>query len=124
MKLKSKILAKKHEKLKRRIRKKISGMPERPRLMVYRGIKNIIAQLNDDIANITIISVNSSTLLKNSQELQKKTKCEVAKEVGKCIAEKALEKNIKEVVFDRSGYKYHGRIKALADGARETGLKF
>lgn len=124
MKIKSIILEKKRETLKKQIRKKISGTPERPRLVVYRGLKNIIAQLNDDIANVTILTVDGRIVMKNSKGFENKTKTEISREVGKYLAKKALEKNIKEIVFDRSGYKYHGRIKALADGVREGGLKF
>jgi len=124
MKIKSKILEKKRETLKKQIRKKISGTPQRPRLVIYRGLKNIIAQLNDDITNVTIITVDGRMLMKNSKEFEKKTKTEISREVGKYLAKKALEKNIEKIVFDRSGYKYHGRIKALADGVREGGLKF
>ena len=124
MKIKSKILEKKRETLKKQIRKKISGTPKRPRLVVYRGLKNIIAQLNDDITNVTILTVDGRMLMKNSKEFEKKTKTEISREVGKYLAKKALEKNIEKIVFDRSGYKYHGRIKALADGVREGGLKF
>jgi len=124
MKIKSIILEKKRETLKKQIRKKISGTPERPRLVVYRGLKNIIAQLNDDIANVTILTVDGRMVMKNSKGFENKTKTEISREVGKYLAKKALEKNIKEIVFDRSGYKYHGRIKALADGVREGGLKF
>ena len=124
MKIKSKILEKKRETLKKQIRKKISGTPKRPRLVVYRGLKNIIAQLNDDITNVTIITVDGRMVMRNSKGFEKKTKTEISREVGKYLAKKALEKNIEEIVFDRSGYKYHGRIKALADGMREGGLKF
>lgn len=124
MKIKSKILEKKRETLKKQIRKKISGTPQRPRLVIYRGLKNIIAQLNDDITNVTILTVDGRMLMKNSKEFEKKTKTEISREVGKYLAKKALEKNIEKIVFDRSGYKYHGRIKALADGVREGGLKF
>jgi len=124
MKIKSKILEKKRETLKRQIRKKISGTPKRPRLVVYRGLKNIIAQLNDDITNVTILTVDGRMVMRNSKGFEKKTKTEISREVGKYLAKKALEKNIEEIVFDRSGYKYHGRIKALADGMREGGLKF
>ena len=124
MKSKSKLLTEKRKSLKIRIRKKISGTSEKPRLVVYRGLRNIIAQLNDDVNNVTIFTVDSKIVGKNMKELKGKTKTEISKEVGKYLAEKALEKNIKEVVFDRSGYKYHGRVKALADGAREGGLKF
>ena len=124
MKIKSKILEKKREIFKKQIRKKISGTPQRPRLVIYRGLKNIIAQLNDDITNVTILSVDGRMVMKNSKEFEKKTKTEISREVGKYLAKKALEKNIEKIVFDRSGYKYHGRIKALADGVREGGLKF
>jgi len=124
MKIKSKILGKKRETLKKQIRKKISGTPQRPRLVVYRGLKNIIAQLNDDIKNVTILTVDGRIVMRNSKGFEKKTKTEISREVGKYLAKKALEKNIEEIVFDRSGYKYHGRVKALADGAREGGLKF
>ena len=124
MKSKSKLLTEKRKSLKIRIRKKISGNSEKPRLVVYRGLRNIIAQLNDDVNNVTIFTVDSKIVGKKLKELKGKTKTEISKEVGKYLAEKALEKNIKEVVFDRSGYKYHGRVKALADGAREGGLKF
>lgn len=124
MKIKSKILEKKRETLKKQIRKKISGTPKRPRLVVYRGLKNIIAQLNDDITNVTILTVDGRMVMRNSKGFEKKTKTEISREVGKYLAKKALEKNIEEIVFDRSGYKYHGRIKALADGMREGGLKF
>ncbi len=124
MKDKCKILQEKRKALKRRIRKKISGTPERPRLLVYRGLRNIIAQLNDDTTNRTLLTVASRMVTKNSGNLEGKTKTEIAREVGKYLAKKALERNIEKVVFDRSGYKYHGRVKALAEGAREGGLKF
>ena len=114
----------KREKLKRRIRKKVNGTTERPRLTVYRGLKNISAQLVDDENNRTILTVTS--LSKDFQDSGKKIKgkVELSKIVGKKLAEKAKEKKIENVVFDRSGYKYHGRVKALAEGAREGGLKF
>ena len=104
----------------RRIRSKISGTAKIPRLCVFRSSKHIYAQLVDDEASKTLIFARS-------QELKKKkgqTKTERAKDVGKLIAKKALEKKIEKVVFDRGGHKYHGRVKALAEGAREGGLKF
>ncbi len=112
------------QKKKARIRKKISGTSERPRLTVYRSQKHIYAQIIDDVAGKTLVT--SSTLSKElKDEIAKvKTPIEVCKVIGKAAAKKALEKNIKEVVFDRNGYLYHGRIKAIADGAREAGLKF
>ena len=107
-----------------RIRKKIKGTSGRPRLVVFRSAKNAYAQIIDDSTGKTLLSV--STLSKDLREdvKQAKTPIERYKLIGIAAAKKALEKNIKEVVFDRSGYLYHGRVKALADGAREGGLKF
>jgi large subunit ribosomal protein L18 len=107
-----------------RIRKKISGTPSRPRFTVYRSEKHIYAQIIDDSAGKTLVT--ASTLSKDLKEEIAKVKSplEVCKMIGKATAKKALEKNIKEVVFDRNGYLYHGRVKAIADGAREAGLKF
>jgi large subunit ribosomal protein L18 len=105
------------------IRKSIQGTPERPRLNVFRSSKHIYAQLIDDTQMNTIVS--SSTLDKNVVEkLEGLTKKEAAELVGKDIAEKAKDAGIEKVVFDRGGYLYHGRVKALAEGARENGLKF
>jgi len=101
----------------RRVRKKIRGTAERPRLSVYRSLTQIYAQLIDDVHGHTLIS--ASTL-----SLKKGIKIEKARECGKAIAKQAKEKGIKNIVFDRSGYKYHGRIKAVAEGAREAGLEF
>jgi len=110
-------------KIKYRIRKKVFGTPERPRLSVYRSNKHIYAQLIDDEEGITIVT--ASTLSKELKEkLEGKTKAEQAKLVGKLLSEKALKAGIKTAVFDRNGYKYHGRVKALAEGAREGGLIF
>jgi len=107
-----------------RIRKKIKGTSGRPRLVVFRSAKHAYAQIIDDSTGKTLLSV--STLSKELREdvKQAKTPIERYKMIGVAAAKKALEKNIKEVVFDRSGYLYHGRVKALADGAREGGLKF
>lgn len=102
-----------------RVRRKISGTAECPRLNVFRSNKNIYAQLIDDVAGVTLAS--ASTLDAN---VENGTKTEEAVAVGKLIAERGLEKNIKEVVFDRGGYLYHGRVKALAESARENGLVF
>ncbi|MBQ0009697.1 MAG: 50S ribosomal protein L18 [Ruminococcus sp.] len=104
----------------KRVRSKISGTPETPRLCVYRSLANISAQIIDDVNGVTLVS--ASTLGK-SFEGNGGNK-EAAKAVGKAIAEKALAKGIKTVVFDRGGYVYHGRVKELADGAREGGLEF
>ena len=103
-----------------RVRKKVSGTPERPRLSVYRSEKNIYAQIIDDVAGNTIVSC--STLDKDVKT--KHANKEAAKEVGTLIAKKAIEKNIKTVVFDRGGYIYHGVVKELAEAAREAGLEF
>lgn len=109
---------------KRRIHKKIMGTPERPRLVVYRSAKNIYAQLVDDTQNRTL--GGTSTLSPNVRKKLAKAegKLGAAKLVGEQIAEKAKSLKIDAVVFDRGGYLYHGRIKAVADGAREKGLNF
>ena len=103
-----------------RVRRKISGTAECPRLCVYRSNTNIYVQIIDDIAGITLVS--ASTLDKQIKE--KHANKVAAKEVGGLIAKRALEKNIKTVVFDRGGYIYHGIVKELAEAAREAGLKF
>ena len=107
------------KRLKLAVRKKISGTPERPRLSVYRSNKVIYAQVIDDTQGVTLVA-------SSSVELDKKGGVNVAisKNVGKRIAEKALQSGISTIVFDRSGYLFHGNIKALAEGAREGGLKF
>ncbi len=103
-----------------RVRSKISGTPERPRLNVFRSSKHIYAQLIDDVNGVTLVS--ASTMEKDFTEYGGNK--EAAKKVGQAIGARALEKGIQEVVFDRGGYIYQGRIKELADGARESGLKF
>ena len=103
-----------------RVRKKISGTAECPRLCVYRSNTNLYAQIIDDVAGVTIVS--ASTLDKSVKT--KHANKEAAKEVGALIAKKAIEKNIKTVVFDRGGYIYHGVVKELAEAAREAGLEF
>lgn len=106
-----------------RVRKRISGTAERPRLNVYRGLKNIYAQVIDDQVGHTLVS--ASTLDKELRsQLSGLTKTEQARLVGKLVAERARSKGIVQVVFDRGGYRYIGRVKALADGAREHGLEF
>ena len=102
-----------------RVRAKISGTAKCPRLCVYRSNKNIEAQLIDDVKGATLVSSSSMSL-----KLANGSNVDAAKLVGKDIAEKALAKKIKTVVFDRSGYIYHGRVKALAEAAREAGLVF
>ena len=104
-----------------RVRKKISGTPERPRLNVYRSGKHMYAQVIDDISGTTLVSAST---LDKSLNLESTSNAEAAKAVGELVGKKALEKGIEEVVFDRSGYIYHGRVKELAEGARESGLKF
>lgn len=104
-----------------RVRKKISGTPERPRLSVYRSEKNIYAQIIDDVNSVTLVSASS---LDKSIDIKNGGNKEAAKLIGELIAKKALEKGISEVVFDRGGYVYHGRVQSLAEAAREAGLKF
>ncbi len=103
-----------------RVRGKISGTAERPRLCVFRSECNIYAQVIDDVAGVTLAS--ASTVEKAFEG--NGGNCEAAKKIGAVVAERALKKGIEEVVFDRGGYIYHGRVKALAEGAREGGLKF
>lgn len=107
-----------------KIRKKISGTSARPRLSVFRSLNNIYGQLIDDTTGKTILSVSSLSSEVKSAIAEIKGKVSKSKVVGKVLAEKALAQNINTVVFDRSGYRYHGRVKSLADGAREGGLKF
>ncbi len=103
-----------------RVRGKISGTAERPRLCVFRSENHIYAQIIDDVAGNTLVS--ASTVEKSFEG--KGSNIEAAKKIGAVIAERALKKGIEDVVFDRGGYIYHGRVKALAEGAREGGLKF
>ncbi|SCG84087.1 50S ribosomal protein L18 [Proteiniborus sp. DW1] len=113
----------KRQKRHLRIRKTVTGTPERPRLNVYRSLNHIYAQIIDDKAGRTLVS--ASTLDKELKgKLGETGNKEAAKAVGKLVAEKALAKGIEEVIFDRGGYIYHGRVKELAEGAREGGLKF
>ena len=100
-----------------RVRKKVTGTADRPRLVIFRSLKHITAQLVDDVAGRTLLTVSST-------DLSEGKKTEKAKEVGKRLASRAKDTGISKVVFDRAGYKYHGRVKAVADGAREGGLEF
>jgi len=109
---------------KGRIRTRIRGNATRPRLAVYRSLKHIYAQIIDDAQGRTIVSALSLSKDVRDQVKDAKSSMEVCRLVGMVAAKKAIERNIKEVVFDRSGYLYHGRVKAVADGAREAGLKF
>lgn len=108
------------KKRKMRIRKKINGTAQRPRLVVFRSSKHIYAQIIDDLAGATLAS--ASTLILEGDNIR--LTVENAKLVGKKVAEEAIKKSITSVVFDRNGFVYHGRIKAVADGAREGGLNF
>ncbi len=119
------MISRKDEKQKRqeRIRKKVAGTAERPRLSVYRSLNNIYAQIIDDSRGATLVA--ASTLEKDIKGTEgHKGNIEAAKKVGQLIAKKAIAAGVKKVVFDRSGYRYHGSIKALAEGTREGGLEF
>ena len=116
---------KNEERLRRhaRVRKKVFGTAETPRFNVYRSLNHIYVQVIDDVKGVTICSA-SSMEKEVKAEIADMTKAEVAKVVGKKAAERALEKGVKTVVFDRGGYLYTGRVQAVADGAREAGLEF
>lgn len=105
--------------IKRRIRKIVSGTATKPRLSVYRSNKEIYVQLVDDVNGVTLASVSS-----RDKDLKASSKAEAATAVGKSIAEKAIKSGVETVAFDRNGYLYHGRVKVLAEAAREAGLKF
>ncbi len=112
---------------KKRVRKKVFGTPERPRLSVYRSLKHIYAQIIDDIRGHTLVAASSLSpeIRERWEELKKEGgKTAVARAVGELLGKKAVEAGIKKVVFDRGGFKYHGRVKALAEGARAAGLEF
>lgn len=106
-----------------RVRKKVFGTPERPRLCVFRSLSNVYAQIVDDVTGNTLVSASSL-----EEEVKGKIthggNKEAARVVGECVAKRALDKGINEVTFDRGGYIYHGRVKELAEGAREAGLQF
>jgi large subunit ribosomal protein L18 len=108
------------DRIKKGIRKRLSGSSERPRLSVYRSNKGIYAQIIDDVTGKTIVSASSLS----KDFAAKGTKSDQSAEVGKAVAAKAIAAGIKDVVFDRNGYLYHGRVKSLAEGAREGGLNF
>ncbi|MCW8805441.1 MAG: 50S ribosomal protein L18 [Ignavibacteriaceae bacterium] len=107
-----------------KIRKKISGTSEKPRLAVFRSLDNIYAQIIDDTTGNTLVAVSSLAKDAKTEVKSIKGKINKSKLIGTILAKKALEKDIKQVVFDRGGFRYHGRVKALADGAREGGLQF
>ncbi len=114
------------QRVHKRIRRKLYGTAERPRLSVYRSLNHIYAQLIDDMAGQTLVSANSREGGKAEAGAKKKTggNVAVAKDVGKLLAQRAKAKGVGKVVFDRGGYLYHGRVKALADAARQAGLQF
>ncbi|HIE33226.1 MAG TPA: 50S ribosomal protein L18 [Thermodesulfobacteriaceae bacterium] len=112
---------------KKRVRKKIFGTPERPRLSVYRSLKHIYAQIIDDTRGHTLVSASSLSpeIRERWEELKKEGgKTAIARAVGELLGKRAVEAGIKKVAFDRGGFKYHGRVKALAEGARSAGLEF
>jgi large subunit ribosomal protein L18 len=110
--------------IKMRIAKRITGTHERPRLVVYRSLQQIYAQVVDDSQNRTLFTVSSLSKDIRAEAAKAKGKTGLAKLVGKAAGEEAKKRNITSVVFDRNGYLYHGRVKAVADGAREAGLQF
>ena len=110
-------------KRKKRIRKKLSGIPERPRLSVFRSSRHIYAQIVDDVSGHTLAA--ASSLEKTSKEQNDlKNNVAMARFVGKLVGERAVEKGIQSIVFDRNGFLYHGRVRAVSEGAREAGLDF
>ncbi|MDH4222966.1 MAG: 50S ribosomal protein L18 [candidate division Zixibacteria bacterium] len=108
----------------KRVRKKVRGIPNRPRLTVYKSLKHIYAQLVDDLSQSSILGTSSVCPVLKKEMTEKLTKTQIARKVGLQLAILAKEKGIVEVIFDRNRYIYHGRLKALAEGAREGGLKF
>ena len=112
-----------HLKRKKRVRKKILGTSERPRLCVYRSLNHVYAQVIDDVKGVTLVSASSMApeIRNASSEDDKKG---IAKKVGEMVAERALAQGISQIAFDRSGYRYHGRVRSLAEGARGKGLSF
>lgn len=121
---KQKIKKEKHFRRKGRVRAKIQGTPECPRLNVFKSANYVFAQIIDDTRGVTIVSLHSKSLLKEGEAKKKGKEEAVEFRLGKSLAEKAVKNNIKSVVFDRGGYKYHGKIKNLAEGARSGGLEF
>lgn len=112
------------ERRHRRIRRKITGTPERPRLVVHKSNKNIQAHLVDDLGGVVLFGISSTSPKVTQRVNEKLTKIQVSKVTGQVVAEIAKAKGISKVVFDRGGHIYHGRVKALAEGAREGGLEF
>ncbi|MEO8167045.1 MAG: 50S ribosomal protein L18 [bacterium] len=110
--------------IKTHIRKSVTGTTERPRLTVFKSLKHVYAQIIDDSAKKTLVSVSDISKDVKSDFGDVKGQVNISKKVGELVAKKAIAANIKQVVFDRNGYLYHGVVKAMADGAREGGLKF
>ncbi len=108
----------------KRVRKKVSGTPERPRLSVFRSLRHIYAQVIDDTTGRTLAAASSQETLIPQQDVSSGTKSVVSATVGKVLAERALAVGVTQVVFDRGGCKFHGRVRALAEGSREAGLQF
>lgn len=108
----------------KRVRKKISGTAERPRLVVFRSLRHIYGQLVDDSRGVTLMGISSTSPTVQGSVTDAKGKISTSKLTGKVLAEKAIQSGVESVVFDRGGYKYHGRVRAFAEGAREGGLKF
>ncbi len=122
--MKTKKIKTRRDKIKLKIRKRIKGTPDKPRLVVFRSLNHIYAQLIDDVNHKTVISITSIDKSIKEKLSEEKTKVAKSKIIGKLLAEKAKSSNIEKIVFDRGGYLYHGRVKAVAEGAREGGLKF
>ena len=114
----------KHRRLKHHIRLRIAGTPERPRMTVFSSLRHVYAQLIDDTSGRTLVAVSDLSKELRDEIKDAKGQTTIGRHVGRAVARKALEKNITRVVFDRSGYLYHGVVKAAAEGAREVGLKF
>jgi len=113
-----------HLRRKLSVRRRVLGTAERPRLTIYRSLNNFFAQLVDDRKGVTLVSASTIDAEAKSSVTAEMHKIDKSKLVGKLIAKRAIEHNINKVVFDRNGYKYHGRVKAFADSARENGLEF
>jgi large subunit ribosomal protein L18 len=113
-----------HLRRKLSVRRRVLGTAERPRLTIYRSLNNFFAQLVDDRKGVTLVSASTIDSEAKSSVTAEMHKIDKSKLVGKLIAKRAIEHNINKVVFDRNGYKYHGRVKAFADSARENGLEF
>ncbi len=119
-----KLIVRARQRRKWRVRRKLQGTSDRPRLTVFRSNKSIYAQLIDDIKGHTLVTVSAHSPEITKGSTDKKTKVDISKEVGQLLAQKAKEKGVDKVVFDRGPYLYHGRVKALAEGARKGGLTF